>query len=78
MGQTEKEVIKELEAERRYLNNLYVESAVKIKKLQEQMKRGFEEKDAEIALLKSDIDRLKNPNEPLDTHFGEKNEPEKK
>lgn len=61
MGQTEKEII--------------AEQAIAISELKEEMKRELEEAAAEIALLRSEIDRLKNPDKPHKTHYGETNEP---
>ena len=56
------------------LHRVVGEQIARISELEDQLRRQGEEKDAEIALLDIEIDKLQNPEEPKDTHFGEKNE----
>ena len=54
------------------LREVVADQATRIKEFEEKLRKQGEEKDAEIALLNIEIDKLQNPDEPNKTHFGEK------
>ena len=67
------EVLSDPEGEVTRLTKEIGDQAARIINFEAELKQRMDEKDAKIALLNTAVDRLQNPYQPIETHFGEKN-----